>query len=149
MPQNTEASLKHLSQIMKGEKEPISFETSSYNEGASFEGQVIGGNLSILYLNSFIIPPLLTSISDGTFYASTLPSVSIPNSVVSIGKGAFTSCYKLTSVTGMNSVNSIGEAAFGGCTILTSFQIPSSVTSISNQLLLQFLELEGLKKVEI
>ena len=49
MPQNTEASLKHLSQIMKGEKEPISFETSSYNKGASFEGQVIGGNLSILY----------------------------------------------------------------------------------------------------
>jgi len=54
----------------------------------------------------------------------------IGNSVTSIGSGAFTSCYGLTSVTIPDSVTSIGSNAFGYCTGLTSINIPDSVTSI-------------------
>ena len=54
----------------------------------------------------------------------------IPNSVTSIGNGAFYKCSGLTSMTIPNSVTSIGESAFYGCSGLTSLTIPNSVTSI-------------------
>ena len=57
----------------------------------------------------------------------------IPNSVTSIGDGAFAGCRSLTSVTIPNSVTSIGNDAFYYCTGLTSVTIPNSVTSIGNQ----------------
>ncbi|MCM8872882.1 MAG: leucine-rich repeat domain-containing protein [Paludibacteraceae bacterium] len=59
-------------------------------------------------------------------------SVTIPNSVTSIGEDAFSRCEGLTSVTIPNSVTSIGNYAFYDCTGLTSVTIPSSVTSIGN-----------------
>ncbi len=42
----------------------------------------------------------------------------IPNSVTSIGDGAFYKCSSLTSITIPNSVTSIGDGAFYGCTSL-------------------------------
>ena len=59
-------------------------------------------------------------------------NTTIPNSVTSIGGGAFSSCSGLTSVTIPNSVTSIGDWAFSGCTGLTSVTIPNSVTSIES-----------------
>lgn len=43
----------------------------------------------------------------------------IPNSVTSIGVGAFSDCRDLTSITIPNSVTSIGLGAFAGCNSLT------------------------------
>ncbi len=54
----------------------------------------------------------------------------IPNSVTSIGAGAFQGCNSLTSITIPSSVTSIGNSAFANCQGLTSITIPSSVTSI-------------------
>ena len=59
-----------------------------------------------------------------------MTSVTIPNSVTSIGQSAFEYCSGLTSVTIGNSVTSIGDEAFYGCSGLTSVTIPNSVTSI-------------------
>lgn len=56
----------------------------------------------------------------------------IPNSVTSIGKWAFSGCDNLTSVTIPNSVTSIGEQAFSHCNSLTSITIPNSVTTVGN-----------------
>ena len=78
-----------------------------------------------------IIPNSVTSIGDGAFLGRTgLTSIIIPNSVTSIGKSAFSCCTGLTSITIPNSVTSIGDWAFSGCTGLTSITIPNSVTSI-------------------
>ena len=53
-------------------------------------------------------------------YCTSLTSVTIPNSVESIGGSVFSNCTSLTSVTIGNSVTSIGEGAFYGCSGLTS-----------------------------
>ena len=48
----------------------------------------------------------------------SLTSVTIGNSVTSIGENAFDECFRLTSVTISNSVTSIGEEAFWSCSSL-------------------------------
>ncbi|MCR5424737.1 MAG: leucine-rich repeat protein [Bacteroidales bacterium] len=80
-----------------------------------------------------IIPNSVTSIGSGAFeYCTGLTSITIPNSVISIDAAAFQNCSGLTTVTIPNSVTSIGTYAFGHCTGLTSVTIPNSVTSIGN-----------------
>ncbi len=61
---------------------------------------------------------------------SRLTSITIGNSVTSIGSWAFKSCTGLTSVTIHDGVTSIGYNAFLFCAGLTSITIPDSVTSI-------------------
>ncbi len=54
----------------------------------------------------------------------------IPDSVTTIGKGAFWMCISLTSVTISDSVTTIEDYAFYGCDALKSVIIPDSVTTI-------------------
>ena len=72
----------------------------------------------------------LTYIGAAFSGCSSLTSVTIPNSVTSIGYWAFSGCSSLKSVTIPNSVTSIGNSAFSDCKSLTSVTIPNSVTSI-------------------
>jgi hypothetical protein len=84
-------------------------------------------------LTSVTIGNSVTSIGDSAFYGSiSLTNVTIPNSVTSIGYEAFSGCTSLTSVTIGNSVTSIGFHAFSGCASLTSVTIGNSVTSIGD-----------------
>ena len=82
---------------------------------------------------SVTIPNSVTSIGDGAFYAcSGLTSVSIPNSVTSIGEEAFSGCSGLTSITIPNSVTSIGDGVFDYCSGLTSIDVASENTHYSS-----------------
>ena len=78
------------------------------------------------------IPNSVTTIGYGAFSRCTsLTNITVPNSVTSIGERAFANCTSLTNIIIPNSVTSIGESAFSSCTGLTSVTIPNSVTSIS------------------
>ncbi len=88
-------------------------------------------NTLIAGCQSTTIPNSVTSIGKGAFAGfSSLTSVTIPNSVTSIGNRAFSDCSSLTSVTIPNSVTSIGNWAFSDCSSLTSITIPNSVKTI-------------------
>ncbi len=81
-------------------------------------------------LTSVTIPNSVTSIGSSAFSGCSLTSITIPNSVTSIGNSAFIRCSSLTSVNIGNSVTSIGSNAFNSCEGLTSITIPNSVTSV-------------------
>jgi len=82
-------------------------------------------------VTSITIPNSVTSIGNWTFYnCPSLTRVTIPNSVTSIGDYAFYGLTSLTSLTIPNSVTIIGRFAFQRCISLTSVTIPNSVTSI-------------------
>lgn len=80
-----------------------------------------------------IIPDSVTSIGTGAFYHRTgLSTVTVPSSVTSIGASAFSLCKCLTSITVPDGVTSIGNEAFYYCKYLTSVTIPDGVTNIGN-----------------
>ena len=92
-------------------------------------------NETNLYLNEkiitdLVIPDIITEIKQFTFAGWKGLSVTIPNSVTTIGDSAFSHCTGLTSVTIPNSVTTIGGYAFIYCSGLISITIPTSVTKI-------------------
>ncbi len=87
----------------------------------------------------------VTSIGEDAFLGDSLPSVTIPGSVTSIGEFAFGNCFNLTNATIDNGVTSIGDDAFYYCANLTSLTVPDSVASIGANAF----EMDGLTNVTI
>ena len=81
----------------------------------------------------------LTAIGNEAFKRITnntpsnwMTSISLPNSLETIGDYAFYQCFSLTSITIPDSVTSIGQYAFGSCRAATTVTIGSGVTSIAS-----------------
>lgn len=73
----------------------------------------------------------LTDVGDYAFDTTALTSVTLPDSVVSIGKGAFADNAALTSVHLGSGVASIGESAFVGANNLASLTVDPANTVYS------------------
>lgn len=111
----------------------------------------------VLYKHKGTVPSNTTlAIIDGTsaiaagafsvevWEYSGLTTITIPNSVTSIGEYAFHGCKSLTSITIPNSVTSIGDGAFRNCTALTSISIPATAVITGTR---HFESAKNLKKI--
>ena len=81
-------------------------------------------------LSSIALPNTLTSIGDGAFSFSSLASITIPNSVLSTGESMFYRCYSLRTATIGSGLLSIAAGTFTDCQYLNSVTLPPSLTSI-------------------
>ena len=85
-------------------------------------------------LKTLSIPNTVIKIGQGAFEGCTgLTSISIPYCITEISANVFEGCTGLTSLTIPKLVTKIGEGAFKDCTGLTSVTIPNSVTNISGK----------------
>ena len=106
-------------------------ETVIYRSARYSVTSIVGAFSGCTDLISVTIPESVVTIGNSAFGGCAgLTSLTIPNSVTTIGNSAFARCTGLTSLTIPNSVTSIGESAFSGCSGLTSVTFGSGVTSI-------------------
>ena len=77
------------------------------------------------------------SLGNGVFCDSngkynSITSVTMSNSLVTIGNSAFTNCQNITAIAIPNSVTTLGEKAFSRCLSITSLTISNNITNIPN-----------------
>ena len=91
-------------------------------------------NTLLLGCCNSLIPNSVTSIGTGAFGGcENLTSIDFPNSLISIGGGAFYGCKNLTSVDFPNSLISIGDVAFASCAGISSIDLRNSLTSVGDR----------------
>lgn len=101
-----------------------------------WEGETPTSNTYENGVGKFVFTNPVTVLTDAFNFegrggdTTQLLSVTLPNSVTTIGNYTFFNCSSLTSITIPNSVTSIGNSAFAYCSSLTSITIPDGVTII-------------------
>ena len=84
-------------------------------------------------IHSVTIPQSVTSIGYEAFcYCKNLQSLTLEGSIESMGDGAFAYCTSLTTFPLVGNIKKIGKYAFYNCSDLENVTIPDSVTSIGN-----------------
>ena len=93
----------------------------------SLEGYAFGNCTN---LTDVKIPIRVTNIGVYAFGYCGMSNLTIPDSVTSIGIGAFYDCCNLTNITIGTNLTSISSSAFYYCTYLAHVAIPNNVTNI-------------------
>ena len=92
-------------------------------------------------LTNLVLPCGVNTIGDGKWLSRdgafrgccNLVSITLPDSLISIGALAFYGCKKLTTITLPESLTSIGSAAFADCCSLTAISFPETLTTIDDR----------------
>lgn len=123
--------------VVKNIGEGAFYGTAYYNNEENWEN-------GLLYINNHLIKAkndvTSVTIKAGTNAiacaafkgCSNLQSITIPDSVKSIGQGVFYYCESLTNITVGSGVEGISYSAFYGCTGLKSITIPYCITVINS-----------------
>jgi len=97
--------------------------------------------------STYTIPNSVKTIGNGAFVGCDfIVSISIPSGVTSIGYSAFQDCTSLKTVNIPSGVTSIGTYAFYGCSSIESVNIPNGVKTIGSSV---FSYCTSLKSVSI
>lgn len=94
--------------------------------------------------DSFSIDDLYSPLYE--IHHTKIHSVTIPQSVTSIGDSAFAGCHNLVSLTINDAATSIGRRAFAECPLTTTLELGENITTIGNS---AFYDCRGLKNVTI
>lgn len=111
------------SQFINLEKLTIGKDLVTIGEGAF--NNVFSDSLTVIFGDE----SNLKTIGNGAFGFTDLTTITLPDSVETIGDNAFSNCDKLTSVNIPDNVTTIGNGAFQN-TAITSVAIPGSVKTI-------------------
>ena len=99
-------------------------------------------------LKSVVINDGITSIGNGAFMNGyqELTSVTLPDTVTTIGELAFNGCNSLSTFTWSKNLISVGEEAFSMCTSLSELYIPKGLETIGDG---AFNGLKSLKEIAV
>ena len=97
-------------------------------------------------LTEITIPETVTTIGSGAFTSTGLTSVVIPNGVKNLGSGAFSRCKNLNSVTLPATLTEVPDSLFSDCSSLTNVTMPNGITAIGSR---AFNYCTGLSKINL
>lgn len=83
-------------------------------------------------LTSITLPNTLTTIGKVAFLYSGITSITIPYGVTSIGDGAFKRCESMTDIVLPTSLDTLSDYMLEGCISLRHVTVPNGVTTINN-----------------
>ena len=101
------------------------FKPTNHNEG------ILASAHGYASYPTIVIGEQMTEINDYMFGTQLMSSITIPDSITTIGIGAFSGCYYLESITIPASVQSIGYDAFYGCSAMNELRIEDSDTPLT------------------
>jgi hypothetical protein len=82
---------------------------------------------------TYTVPISVSHIADSAFYGCAgITGLTLPDTIVEIGKSAFELCTKLAEINLSNGLFEIRDRTFYDCTSLTNVVIPNTVTNIGN-----------------
>ena len=103
----------------------------AFAEGATPEAISDYAFLNCDSLSTITLPNSIKSLGTGAFYDCDTPkTVKLPTGITKIAKQAFYHCGFLQSITIPQSVTEIGAEAFAACSKLTAISLPSALTTI-------------------
>ena len=144
------SSVSYLRETTQGCNNLSNLKIDSNNKTYYSENNcIINKNSNTLIAGCYnsIIPETVTTIGEGAFEGlNTLTSIIIPSSVKTIGAGAFVDCTNLQSIILPEGLKSIGNVAFCRCDSISSIFIPSTLTSLGEE---PFCEMKNLIKLEV
>ncbi len=130
------SSVKYINEKIAGycnQLKEIEVDSNDYFDSRDNCNGIINSNTLIQGCQTTVIPNTVTSIGLGAFYGCTgLNSMSIPENVVSIGREAFAECDGLEMVSIPSKTTAIGDMAFYLCSSLNAVVVkveePLSIT---------------------
>lgn len=133
-----------------GEDATWAFDASTRTLTISGTGSVSdnSGWLQNAYLiKGVVVEEGITAIGPRIFELGTFTSVSLPDTLTSLGDGAFSGCAALTSIELSDSVRTVGAQAFSGCVSLKEATLSSALTSLGARAFMDCTSLESITEL--